>query len=285
MQKRRFGRSDHQTSLAILGGYAFKDASAAEVEGALEMAMEAGVNQIDVAPSYGKAEELLGPWLRRYRERFFLCCKTLARKRALVEAELDSSLKRLQVQHIDLYQLHAVTSLEELDEVTRRGGALEAIQAARHAGLVRFIGITGHGFYAPQVFLEALRRFEFDAVLFPLSYVLYANPIYRQSVGDLLQECRQRDVGSMVIKAIARSPWGLQTPVYRVGYQPFCEPDEIQQAVNFALSQDITGLCTAGDLYLQPLIIQACQNFRQLSSEEQEELIASAVNIQSIYTP
>ena len=136
MQNRSLGRTGHQTSVAILGGYALADATPAEAENALELVLESGVNQIDVAPSYGHAEELLAPWLRCYRERFFLCCKTLERSSAVAQGELQHSLERLQVEQIDLYQLHAVTNLEELERAMGQGGALEAIQAAQKAGVV-----------------------------------------------------------------------------------------------------------------------------------------------------
>ena len=277
MQTRSFGRTGHQTSVAILGAYALADATPAEAENALELALETGVNQIDVAPSSGRAEELLAPWLRRYRERFFLCCKTLERSFAGAQAELQHSLERMQVEQIDMYQLHAVTSLEELERATRQGGALEAIQAAQMTGVVQHIGITEHGFHAPAVFLEALNRYDFTAVLFPLNSLLYAQPDYRQNVDDLLCQCRDRQVGVMIIKSIARSPWVERQPVYHTGYQPFDDCQEMQKAVNFVLSQDITGLCTAGDLRLLPLVLQACKQFTPLSTTEQEELIAAAI--------
>jgi predicted aldo/keto reductase-like oxidoreductase len=242
----------------------------------MEQIIAAGVNHIDVAPSYGIAEKRVGPWLARQRDRFFVGCKTTERSKAGAALELRQSLERLQVDHFDLYQLHAVTSIEELDAVTRPGGALEAAVEARETGLTRSIGITGHGVDSPAIFIEALRRFDFDSVLFPLNFVQYANPTYRRNSEELLRQCRARDVGTMIIKSIARGPWGEQTKTHTTWYQPFTDAEHIQQAVNFVLSQDVTGLCTAGDTRLLPLVLRACENYTAMSESEQESLIATA---------
>ena len=182
----------------------------------------------------------------------------------------------MRITHFDLYQLHAITSIEELDEATRPGGGLEAVIEAREAGLTRYVGITGHGVDSPAVFIEALRRFDFDSVLFPLNFVQYASPIFRQNVEELLRQCSARDVGAMIIKSITRGPWGEQTKTHSTWYQPFTDAEHIQQAVNFVLSQDVTGLCTAGDTRLLPLVLRACEDYVALSESQQEALIAAA---------
>ena len=246
--------------------------------------MAAGVNHIDVAPSYGIAEERLGPWMPRVRDRFFLGCKTTERSKQGAAAEMQRSLERLKVDHFDLYQIHAVTTFVQLDEATRSGGTLDAIIAARQAGLTRFIGITGHGLEAPAIFLEALRRFDFDSILFPINFVLYAAPAYRAKANELLHECRTKDVGTMIIKSIAKSPWGEDPKTNNTWYRPFTSPERIQQAVNFVLSQDVTGLCTAGDLEVLPHVLQACENYTPIDANEQQELIASASEYESIFT-
>jgi len=208
MQARRYGRTGHDSTIAILGGFVFSNATQAETDALMETVISAGLNHIDIAPSYGEAEARLGPWMPRERARFFLGCKTGKRTKTEAAEELRASLKRLQTDRFDLYQLHAVTTMEELDEVTRPGGALEALIEARAAGLTRFIGITGHGLQAPAIYLEALRRFDFDSVLFPVNRFLYANPVYRQNAEQLLRQCRARDVGTMIIKSVAKSAWG-----------------------------------------------------------------------------
>ncbi len=284
MEKRRFGRTGHMSTVAIFGAAAFYDVTQDVADAAMEQVIAAGVNHIDVAPSYGLAEERVGPWLARERERFFLGCKTQERTRGAAEAELHRSLGRLQVEAFDLYQLHAVTNMDELDQVTRPGGALEAILEARDQGLIRFIGITGHGVEVPTVFLEALRRFDFDSVLFALNFVQYADPAFRRSAEELLRQCRERDIGVMIIKSIARGPWGEQEKRYNTWYKPFDEPDQIKAAVRFALSQEVTGLCTAAEVSILPLFLDACDHFTPMTTADQEALIASAGQFEPLFT-
>jgi len=283
MKTRRLGRTDHNSTLAIFGSAAFYQISQADADATMEIVIQAGVNHIDVAPSYGQAEERLGPWLARERDRFFLGCKTAKRTRGEAMEELQQSLKRLQVEAFDLYQLHAVTTMEELDQVTGPDGALEAVLEARDQGLTRFIGITGHGMQAPHVFLEALKRFDFETVLFPINFVLFADPDYRRDAEELLRQCRERDVGAMIIKSIAKGPWGELPKVRNTWYQPFEEQEMIQRAVDFVLSQDVTGLITAGDKDVFPKVVAACESFSPMRSEDQEALIVEAGGYELIF--
>jgi len=284
MQSRRFGRTGHLSSVAIFGAAAFWQIAQEDADRVMEQVIAAGVNHIDVAPSYGQAEERVGPWMPRERERFFLGCKTQERSREGAWNEMQASLKRLQTASFDLYQLHAITSFEELDQVCMKGGALEALVKARDAGLTRFIGITGHGVQAPAIYLEALRRFDFDTVLFPLNYVQMSIPEYRKNTLDLIAECRKKDVGTMVIKSITRGPWGEKAQTATTWYEPFEKMEEIQDAVNFVLSQDVTGICTAGDTRVLPLVLRACENFRPLSVVEQESLIESGKALEPLFS-
>src|SRR5512140_742619 len=210
MQQRRFGRTGHMSTVAIFGAAAFWEIDQEKADEVLELLLEHGVNHIDVAPSYGQAEERVGPWMRREREHFFLGCKTTERTKAGAAAELRRSLAKLETQAFDLYQIHAVTTMQELDQVTGPGGALEAIVEARAAGLTRFIGITGHGWESPLIFQEALRRFDFDSILFPLNFIQYADPVFRRNAEALIRLCKERDTATMVIKSITRGPWGEQ---------------------------------------------------------------------------
>jgi aryl-alcohol dehydrogenase-like predicted oxidoreductase len=286
MERRRFGRSGHLSTVAIFGAFALARVDQPTADQALQRVLEAGVNHIDVAPSYGAAEERLAPWMARERDHFFLGGKTAERTRAGATAQLHQSLRRLGVDQFDLYQLHAITTFEELDAVTGPGGALEALVEARQAGLTRYLGITGHGIQTPAVFLEALRRFDFDSVLFPINFVQFTHAGYRRDAEALLHDCRARDVGTMIIKSIAVGAWGARFHTdYSVGYAPWDKPDEVQQAVNYVLSQDVTGLCTVGDTQLLPLVLRACQNFSPLSADAQEELIASAEERKLFHLP
>ena len=283
MQTRRFGRTGHMSTVAIFGGAAFSQVSQTDADRIMELVIEAGVNHIDIAPSYGQAEERVGPWMPRERQRFFLGCKTMERTREGAWKELQASLKRLQTESFDLYQSHAITRMDELDAITMKGGALEAFVEARERGLTKYLGITGHGFQAPQIYLEALRRFDFDTVLFPLNFVQMANPEYRGYAEELIAQCKAKDVGTMIIKSITRAPWGDRPHTATTWYEPFEQMDDIQPAVNFALSYDVTGLCTAGDIRVLPLMLQACENYTALSDAEREEMIQSAHKYEPLF--
>ena len=284
MEKRKFGQTGHQSSVAILGGFAFSQCTQEETDELMEKVLDVGVNHIDVAPTYGHAEERLGPWLARERERFFLGCKTMERTKDGAAKELRESLERLQTDHFDLYQIHAITKGEELEAALGPNGALEAIQEAQSEGLTRFIGITGHGVKAPELFLTALERFDFDSVLFPINYVQYGDAKYWEDTENLLELCQEREVGTMIIKSITKGPWGEKPHTHITWYEPFTEPDRIQEGVNFALSQNVTGICTAGDPQLLPKVLQACENFRPLNEQEQEALLKKGAQYEPLFT-
>jgi aryl-alcohol dehydrogenase-like predicted oxidoreductase len=283
MQTRKFGRTGHQSTLAIFGAAAFWEISQADADQVMEQVIAAGVNHIDVAPSYGQAELRIGPWMPRIRKDFFLGCKTMERTRTGAWDEMQRSLKLLQTETFDLYQFHAVNTFEELDAITQKGGALEAVLEAQRAGLTKFIGITGHGAQAPAIYLEALKRFDFDSILFPLNFVQMGQPEYRQTAEALIAECQKKEVGTMVIKTITKAPWGERPHTATTWYEPFSEMDEIQRAVNFALSYAVTGLCTAGETRLLPRLLQACENFTPLDAAEREKMIASGAAYQPLF--
>jgi predicted aldo/keto reductase-like oxidoreductase len=283
METRRFGRTGHLSTVAIFGAVSLGRISQDLADVAVQQVIDAGVNHIDIAPSYGEAELRLGPWMPKIRDQFFLGCKTTERTKEGAAAEMRQSLERLQVDRFDLYQFHAVTTMEELDQIFSKGGALEAFLEARDEGLTNYIGITGHGFEAPVIFQEALRRFDFDSILFPINFVQYAIPSYRHESQKLLQMANEKDVGIMAIKYITRGPWGDKPQEYHMWYEPFDEMEKIQQGVNFTLSQEITGVCTAGDYRILPQSLEACKNFTRLSQEEQIELIQEARQYEPLF--
>jgi len=284
METRRFGRTGHMSTIAIFGGAAFWEISQKDADKVMEQVIEAGINHIDIAPSYGQAEERVGPWMPRERERFFLGCKTTERTKQGAWDEMQRSLKLLQTETFDLYQCHAITSMDELDSVTMKGGALEAFVEARQRGLIKHIGITGHGADAPKIYLEALKRFDFDSVLFPLNFVQMGNPEFRKNAEALIAECKAKDVGTMVIKTITKGPWGEKEKIATTWYEPFEKAEEIQRAVNFAMSYDVAGLCTAGDTRILPLVLKACENFKRLDTIEMDEMIQSAQQYEPLFT-
>ena len=183
MEKRRLGRSGHMSSVLIYGGAALSDTDQETADESIALALDAGINHFDVAASYGDAELRYGPWMKDIRDRIFLSTKTEERTKQGAAAEIRSSLERLQVDNVDLLQLHAVNNMAELDKATAPGGALEAAVEAMDQGLVKAVGITGHSHAAPATHREALRRYPFETVLTPLNYLLYSNDNYRKSVG------------------------------------------------------------------------------------------------------
>src|SRR3954462_11611078 len=204
MQTRRLGRLGHMSSVLIYGGAALAKWSQDEADRSINVALEAGINHIDTAADYGESELRLGAWMPRIRDRIFLAPKTGDRKARAAYDTIRRSLDRLQTDHVDLIQLHAVGTIHELDSVTRPGGGLEGAIRARDEGLARGIGITGHGPGVAAVHLEACRRFPFDTVLTPYNFVLARDDRFRPDFEALLEQATAEDIGAMVIKSIAR---------------------------------------------------------------------------------
>ncbi|UCD10229.1 MAG: aldo/keto reductase, partial [Dehalococcoidales bacterium] len=204
MEKRRLGKTGHMSSILALGGAAIGTVTQAEANAAISLAMEHGINHIDVAPTYGDAELRIGPWMPRYRNDFFLGCKTTERDKAGAWESIKRSLDRLQVSNFDLFQFHGVDDLDTLETILNPGGALEAVLEARQQGLIKYIGITGH---RPNVYVEALKQFDFDTVLFPLSRVHAAHFNQDNDFRLLLDLAKQNDVGTITIKAVSKRVW------------------------------------------------------------------------------
>ena len=259
METRRLGRTGHRSSVAVLGAAAFWDATPEQAAAGFEAAMAAGVNHLDVAPQYGRAQELLGPLIPAVRDRLFVGCKTLRHRADGVRAQLEESLGLLRCSSFDLYQMHAVTSVAELD---RRAGAVEAMLAARAEGLCRWVGVTGHELTAPAAHLEALRRYDLDTVMFPVNPRLWADADYRRDAEALLEACAARDVGAMAIKAVAARPWGRRPHTAGTWYEPYTAETEVARGVRFALSvPGIQAFCTPGDLGVLTTALRAANGF------------------------
>jgi predicted aldo/keto reductase-like oxidoreductase len=267
-----------------LGGFAVGPLGQEEADAAMELVLEHGVNHIDVAPTYADAELRLGPWLEKHRDRFFLGCKTELRGWEEARQQLHHSLERLRVNSFDLFQLHAVTTMEDLERCFAPGGSLEAIVEARDEGLTRHIGITSHGLQAPAVEMEALRRFDFDSLLFTLNFQMWADKAYRRDAMALLQMAAERDVGTMVIKTWARGPWREKERRYHTWYEPFDDAEMIERALRFTLSHPVTGAISAGDARLLPMILEAAERFQPMDEAEQAELMATAAEYEPLFT-
>lgn len=282
MEKRRLGKTELMTSIVTFGGASLGAVSQKEADKAIDLAIEHGVNHFDVAPAYEEAELRIGSWIQRHKECRSLITlggKTTKRKKKEAREELHRSLERLQVDYFDLYQFHGVHARNELDTVTGPGGAVEGVLEAREKGLTRYIGISGHQL---STHIEALNRFDFDTIMFPLNFILYANPKYYRHYESFRKLAKEKDVGLLVIKTIAKRPWGdkiqSQSPtgqIYETGYEPFDEQEETDNCLRFVLSQDVTTAVTASDVRLVPKLLDAAERFKPLSDAEQKALTST----------
>jgi aryl-alcohol dehydrogenase-like predicted oxidoreductase len=281
VEQRRLGRTGHHSSVAILGGAAFAYGDPESTASALSDALAAGVNHLDVAPQYGRAQELLGPLLPDVRHRVFVACKTLRHSADGVRAQLEESLSLLGCEYFDLYQMHAVTDLAELDA---RSDAVEAILAARDEGLCRWVGITGHELTAPAAHLEALRRYDLDTVMFPVNPQLWSDPTYRRDAEALLEHADRHDVGVMAIKAVAARPWAGRERTSETWYEPYTSADEVARGVDFALSTPgLHAFCTPGDTRVLRTALAAAEAHTPMGTAERVEAVHSVADEPSIF--
>ena len=256
-----FGSTGHLSTRCIFGGTALSRASQEEADGTLELLLQYGINHIDTAAGYGDSELRIGPWMRRHRDRFFLATKTGERSAAGAREQLERSLQRLQVERVDLIQLHSLTEPDEWEQALGSGGALEALIRARDEGLARYIGVTGHGVTVARTHLNALLRHPFDAVLLPLNYPMFQIPEYAADFRELRELCRQRGVAVHTIKAIARRRWTGSERPHRTWYEPLAGQQDIDAAVHWVLEHEGVFLNTAGDMALLPRILDAAARF------------------------
>jgi aryl-alcohol dehydrogenase-like predicted oxidoreductase len=281
METRRLGRTEHRSSVAILGGAAFWDTDEATTEAAVTNALAAGVNHLDVAPQYGRAEVNLGPHIERHRPSLFVACKTLRHSSDGVRAQLEASLENLRCETIDLYQLHAVTDLEELD---RRSDALAAAFAARDEGLCRFVGITGHELTTAAAQREALVRYDLDTVMLPINPQVMGVPTYRRDVEALLDEAARRDVGVMAIKAGAARPWGGRPQTATTWYEPHRTAADLATGIGFALgTPGVAAFCTPGDVDILATALTVAAEVRSMDDADREAAITAALSERSIF--
>ena len=290
---RRLGRTNHESSVAILGAAMFWAADTAIARPTFELALARGVNHVDIAPQYGNAQVAAGPLIAAARDRLFVAAKTLRANPDGVVVQFDESRRLLGTDVLDLYQAHAVTSLDELE---RRAHAIERILGLREQRLCRFAGITGHDVTAPATFLEALRRYDLDTVMFPVYPRLWADPAYRDAAEELLATCAERDVGVMVIKAAARRPWADGRPLTDAladddagrwatsWYEPQAPGDALARGVAFALSTPgVHAFCTPGDMGLLPAVLDAAEAYAPLSAAARAEAIDAMADERVIF--
>ncbi len=273
MEKRTLGRTGHLSAVVTFGTAGIGRVTQAQADTAVEQILARGVNHIDIAPSYGEAMERLAPWMPKIRPDIFLGAKTRERTRAAAQDNINACMQRLGVEEFDLFQLHSVGAMPDLDAVTRTGGALEALVQLRDRGLTKWIGITGHGPEVPRVQLEALNRFDFDTIMFPLNATLYRNPAYRESAQELLATAAQKNIGIQTIKMLARGGWGTRAREHSTWYDPHRQQQNIDDAINWLLSQPIHTAPSVGDITLLPRALDAAARFAPMSPADQQRLI------------
>ena len=258
IERARFGRTGHESTRTIFGAAALSKASPADADRALALLERYGVNHIDTAASYGDSELRLAPWLRAGgRDRFFLATKTGERTYRGAREQIRASLARLEVDHLDLIQLHNLVDPVEWETSLGPDGALRAAVEARDAGLARFIGVTGHGTTVAVRHRESLGRFDFDTVLFPYNATQLRDPAYAADVAALLDVCAQRDVAVQTIKSITLGPWAVRPPDAHTWYEPLTEQRDIDLAVRFVLGRERLFLNTASDIDLLGKVLDA----------------------------
>jgi aryl-alcohol dehydrogenase-like predicted oxidoreductase len=262
-----FGRTGHMSARAIFGAAALSSVTQDEADRTLEVLLQYGVNHIDTAASYGDSELRIGPWMDRHRQDFFLATKTGRRRYQEARDEIHRSLERLRVDHVDLIQLHNLVDPIEWDIALSPGGALDAAVEAREQGLVRFIGVTGHGTQIAATHKRSLERFDFDSVLLPYSYIVMQNRGYAEDFEALMALCRERNVAVQTIKSIAWRPWSGRPATRTTWYEPMEDQADIDRAVHWVLSRPGIFLNTVGDIHVLPKVLDAANRFEAAPSD------------------
>jgi len=274
MEYKAFGKTGHTSSRVLFGAAAFWDVSQKEADKTLGLLLDNGINHIDTARSYGDAELRIGPWMKEHRSSFFLASKTNKRTKEEALVELKETLTRLQTDYIDLWQLHYLVEPDEWKTTMSEGGALEAAIEAKEQGLVRFIGVTGHGVEAPSAHLRSLEVYDFDSVLLPYNYTMMQNSLYREQTQKLFEVCKERDIAVQTIKSLARGELGDKEKIYATWYDPLTDEASIQRAVHWVLSNEQVFLNSTGDIRILPYILKAAQKpIIKPSDEEMEALV------------
>jgi len=279
-----FGRTGHQSTRIIFGAAALGRVSQDVADRTLDVLLEHGINHLDVAASYGDAELRLAPWLKRYPGRFFVATKTGRRTASEAREELHRSLDRLGVDHVDLWQLHNLSDPIEWDNALSPGGAIDAAREAREQGLVRAIGVTGHGAQIAATHRRSLQRFDFDSVLLPYNFVTVQSPYYAENFDAVQRLCQERNAAVQTIKSLAYRPWSGREHSTSTWYEPLQEQDQIDLAVHWALGRPGIFVISAGDVNLLPKVLDAAERFAdQRPSDAQMQAMVERLNMVPLF--
>jgi aryl-alcohol dehydrogenase-like predicted oxidoreductase len=268
ISKHLFGRTGHESTKMVFGGAALSRVTQEEADETLEVLLQYGINHLDIAAGYGEAELRVAPWLKKHPGHFFLATKTGERSYDGAKRQIHRSLERFGVERVDLIQLHSLADPIEWDTALSPKGALEACVEAREEGLVRFIGVTGHGSQIAATHLRSLERFDFDSVLLPYSYIMMQDPHYAASFEKVSEVCAERNVAMLTIKSIARRPWWGRERTKATWYEPFQEQSDIDSAVHWVLGRPGIFVASPGDIHLMPKALDAASRFESAPDEE-----------------
>jgi aryl-alcohol dehydrogenase-like predicted oxidoreductase len=280
-----FGKTGHQSTRVIFGAAALGGMKQERADRVLDSLIECGINHIDTAAAYGESELRIGPWMREHRKRFFLATKTGDRTYDGAKASLHRSLERLQVESIDLIQLHNLVDENEWKTALGPRGALEALVEARSQGLVRFIGVTGHGSQVAAMHRRSLERFAFDSVLFPYNFTMLENPQYAADVEALIKVCTERGVAMQTIKSAARRRWQNGDGPKFSWYEPLRDKDALKRAVHFVLSRPGLFLNTSSDATILKSILDAAGENPKAPSRSEMEADVASYAMQPLFIP
>jgi aryl-alcohol dehydrogenase-like predicted oxidoreductase len=265
----------------IFGGWALSQATQAEADRVLDLLLEWGINHIDTAAAYGNAEKRIGNWMKEHRDKFFLATKSRHRSPDKARKDLERSLNVLQVDQIDLWQIHSLANPQSWERVMAPGGVLDVFIDARDQGLVRYLGVTGHGSKIAGMHLQSLERFDFDTVLLPYNFLAMQNPRYAKDFNAVVEVCRKRNVAVQTIKSITRQPWGDRPHTYNTYfYLPLEDQAVIDKSVHWALGLEDSFVITAGDMRLIPKMFEAAQRYEQRPSDAEMHALVEEFDIQ-----
>jgi aryl-alcohol dehydrogenase-like predicted oxidoreductase len=283
IEKFPFGNTGHMSTRAIFGSVCLRGIDQKAADEVLDLLLEFGINHIDTAPAYGDAELRVGPWMKQHRDRFFLATKTDQRTYPDAREQFYRSLDRLQVDRVDLLQMHNLTDVVIREIAMGPGGALQFLVEAREKGLVRYIGITGHGILAPKMHLQSLARFDFDTVLAPCNYLLMQNPKYRSDFYKLITYCREHNIAVQTIKSAARGLWGDKPRGHSTWYEPLNDEEAVKKAVQWVMGDTDAFLITTGDLQVLPKFLAAAAGYQKAPANEMMEAMVAEQEMQPLF--
>lgn len=282
--KQLFGRAGHASCRIIFGSYALSNATQAEADQIFEILLAHGVNHIDTAPMYGNAERCIGAWMKKHRDDFFIATKSRSRDYERAKKDLQCSLERLKVDYIDLWQLHGLTNPAGWEKVMGAGGALEAFIEARDKGLVRHLGVTGHGNKVATMHLQSLERHDFDSIMLPYNYCQMQIASYARDFLKLVEICRERNIAVQTIKSIAWRPVGEQPRKHNTYfYEPLESQDAIEKSVHWAMGLRDSFVITAGDMQFVSRMLDAAERFEHQPSDDEMNRLLKEYGIQQVF--